>query len=163
MGYFPKRDNINQFRFATGTTILLLAMLACSLPGTSDKAQPPSDAYAQTAEHTAEPASTQYNYVQLDITNAPPPIMSTDLPTRTSTPADKVVIIESSATPIRQTIVITSENFFRYSIRRGDNFARLARRFCGDEKLYLRLLVINGMEEGETLRIGQEVIIDCGG
>lgn len=141
-----------RLRIATTTLLLFITLLSCALPGTASikSIQP------YTEEHTR--SSTNDNYVERDITQY---ITSTPQPTLTLTPTNPVVIIESSST-VEHDIILLS-NFFSYTILEGDSFALLARRFCGDERKYKWLLQVNGMEEGEILEIGREVIIDCGG
>lgn len=139
-------------RIATTILLLFITLLSCALPGTVGIQ--PTQPY--TEEYTG--SSTNDNYVERDIIEH---ITSTPQPTLTLTPTNEIVIIESSSTP-EQDIILLS-NFFPYTIQEGDSFALLARRFCGDERKYKWLLRVNGMEEGEILEIGREVIIDCGG
>lgn len=139
-----------RLRIATITILLFIALLSCALPGTASIR--PTQPY--TEEYTK--GYTEGNYVERDITQY---ITSTPQPTLTLTPTNEVVIIESSSTPEQEIILLS--NFFVYTIQEGDSFALLARRFCGDERKYKWLLQVNGMEEGEILEIGREVIISC--
>lgn len=134
-----------QLKLITTATILLAALLSCVLPGTNPEQLP------------TETSRLGYgNYVQVDATQY---TTSTPRPTLTLTPTNEIVIIESSSTPERDIILLS--NFFVYTILEGDNFALLARRFCGDERKYKWLLQVNEMEEGEILEIGREVIVSC--
>lgn len=137
-----------QFRIATIILLLFIALLSCALPGTAN-IQP-------TRPYTEE--YTKDNYVHPDIPTASSTVTSTRI--ATVVPTNPVIIIESSSTPEQEIILLS--NFFIHTILEGDSFALLARRFCGDERKYKWLLRVNGMEEGEILEIGREVIIDCG-
>ena len=143
-------DGHRRIRIVVTVLVLLIALLACALPGTASVQ--PTQPY--TEEYTEGYAND--NYVERDITHI---ITSTPRPTLTSASTNPVVIIQSSSTPEHDIIIL--QNFFVYSIQDGDSFALLARRFCGDERKFKWLLQVNGMEEGELLSIGREVIISC--
>ncbi len=142
-----------RIRIATVSLVLLIALLACVLPGTASIQ--PTQPYTEgnTISYTSN------NYVQTYASTKS--YTNTSTPFATPEPTNAVIIIESSATPGHDIIIL--QNFFSYTIREGDSFALLARRFCGDEHKFKWLLQVNGMEEGELLSIGREVIIDCNG
>ena len=116
--------------------------LSCSLPGVDNK--------------------TEESYVELRITESKPYATVTQhnetLPQAETQsfyePTDQVVTIQPT-----QRVVIT--NYFEVVVRRGDSLYRLAKEYCGDARQYKWLLQINGMAEGDLLRVGQAVKVNC--
>ena len=137
-----------KFRIIVVILTPLIALLSCVLPGTTGSQLP-----------TEITESVYHNYVPNIISSPIDNITSTPQPVSTSTLTNVVVIIQSSSTPEQEIILL--RNFFVYVIRDGDTFVKLAESFCGDEHKFKWLLQVNGMEEGELLSIGREVIISC--
>ena len=116
--------------------------LSCSLPGVDNK--------------------TEESYVELRITESKPYATVTQhnetLPQAETQsfyePTDQVVTIQPT-----KRVVIT--NYFEVTVRRGDSLYRLAKEYCGDARQYKWLLAINGMAEGDLLRVGQAVKVNC--
>ena len=119
-----------------------IVSLSCALPGVDNK--------------------TEESYVELRITESKPYATATPhnetLPQEETQsfyePTDQVVTIQPT-----KRVVIT--NYFEVTVRRGDSLYRLAKEYCGDARQYKWLLQINGMAEGDLLRVGQAVKVNC--
>ena len=53
----------------------------------------------------------------------------------------------------------SSEGSFRYTIRRGDSFCSISRRFYGTESYYKELAIDNGLNVNSHLVVGQQLVI----
>jgi membrane-bound lytic murein transglycosylase D len=70
-------------------------------------------------------------------------------------------IVQLSATAVqkksKQTKATAFSNQFHYTVKKGDSFWKIARRFKISHK---KLASLNGLSAGDTLSIGQQLIID---
>lgn len=54
---------------------------------------------------------------------------------------------------------VSSEGSFKYTIRRGDSFCSISRRFYGTEGYYEELAKDNGLDVDSRLVVGQQLVI----
>lgn len=121
-----------------------LVFLSCSLPGVASE-----------------------SYVQLEVTSSP--TQTSELSTPISPRVDVIQTQPIGPEPLEVTItasegvVITTtvRDYYEVEVRQGDSLYRIALRECGDARFYKWLAQINGMEETDILRVGQNVKVNC--
>lgn len=123
--------------------IIIPAVLTCALPGAvniTPTVYVNYVPYTNTVQPTVRPTFVQPTPIETELVE------------------QNVTIIATNDT---QTETIVLHDVFPYQVVRGDTLYALALRYCGDAHKYKYLLLINGMEEGDILEIGQMIVIGC--
>ena len=127
---------------------ILGVILACSLPGVDNNEV---GSYVESGV-----TSTQWPTPTRIVSSTP-----TKTPTSTATVTSTQRVVFITSTPVATSRVVITGEILEYIVRRGDSLYRIAREQCNDARQYLWLARVNGIELGDTLRVGQILKVNC--
>lgn len=81
--------------------------------------------------------------------------------TQKATESAVVITRDILPVPAVKKLPFTASAPFIYTIRNGDNLAKIGTTFCNDPRAYLYLMEINNFEDGYSLSPGDQITISC--